>query len=64
MAAYYPLTRKQATTRLQSSEQDMIPGKNARDAHEQNFMANGTLLLPTLKAFPYCTLSLHATQNA
>jgi hypothetical protein len=32
----------------------MIPASNAMDAHAQDFMANGVLLLLILKAFAYC----------
>jgi hypothetical protein len=37
-----------------SYQQDMIPTINATDAHTRHFVANGELLLPTLKAFDMC----------
>jgi hypothetical protein len=38
------------TLELQSTANEMIPARNAMDAHAQGFMANGVLLLPILKA--------------
>lgn len=37
------------------TDQEVIPAKNAIDAHVHGFLVNGELLLPNLKAFATCT---------
>jgi len=40
-----------ANTDLLSTDQEMMPARNAIDAHAQDFVVNEELLLPTLSAF-------------
>ena len=49
---------------LLSTDQEMIPARNAVDARVSNFVLNDELLLSLLKAFAQCTRWLHATRNA
>jgi hypothetical protein len=37
-----------------STDQEIIPARNAVDALAQDFVANEELLLPILKEFPQC----------
>ena len=43
--------------------QEMIPSRNATDAHEQDIVVNYDLLLSTLRIFALCTCSLHSASN-
>lgn len=43
--------------------QEMIPSRNATDAHEQDVVVNDDLLLSTLRIFALYTWSLHSASN-
>lgn len=58
--AYRPLMTKT----ILSSDQMVTAARNATDAHAPDFVANGNLILLTLKVLAQCTRSLHATQKA
>ena len=47
-----------------STDNEMIPGRNAINGHTQDFVAKGELLWPVMKSFVQYTSSLHATRNA
>jgi hypothetical protein len=49
--------------RCLSTDQEMIPHRNGIDAHEQDFVVNGELLLLIQKAFAECTLLTHAARH-
>ena len=42
----------------------MIPARDPINAHAQDFVEKGELLLCILKTFAHCTRSLRATRNA
>jgi hypothetical protein len=49
---------------LHAAHQEVMPARNATDAHAQDFVLKAELLLPILKAFIKCCRSLHTTGNA
>jgi hypothetical protein len=59
----YPNVSSGSLLRLLSTDQDMIPDRNAADAHAQGFVVNEKLILPILKAFSQYTHSLNVTRN-
>lgn len=56
--------RKRCGLLVLSTNQEIIPERNAINAHAQALMGNAESLLPILKAFSKCILSPHSFRNA